>query len=398
MFIKIHPGGSVIQLAAGRDGTGLYESYHPGDSMPKIDAVLKSKTKYIGPLDNAPKPDDAFFKDVVYQVESHLKSLGLNRHSYQYWAYFEAALTIILYTIFMFCAVFYKSYVAAAITGLLTGRMGFLMHTGNHCGFSKESLPNRIIGLFMDYVGSSHFIWWHEHQVAHHITPNILGSDNDCEIGNPVIRLHPDLPRKWYHKFQVITLFMGISVGLYKWILSDLVFLLKGEVGNIRMTSIRDRDIWFNLIFKIWFAVVYVVIPTRLWGFGTAMSLLFVRQIFAAHYLENIFIVNHVQEGLIPSSPKLHWAVQQVAGTANWGSGSWLWNIFSGGLNHQIEHHLFPSMNTYLYPIISPVVAKVCKKHGLTYSNYNNFFSAWFDMVRNVNKLGNEDMPRKKVD
>ena len=83
------------------------------------------------------------------------------------------------------------SYVATLCLGVLTSRMGFMMHSGNHCAISDNSLWNQFVGLFMDVVGSSHYIWNFEHGVAHHMSPNEYTKDNDCEIGNPMFRLHP---------------------------------------------------------------------------------------------------------------------------------------------------------------------------------------------------------------
>lgn len=76
--------------------------------------------------------------------------------------------------------------------------------------------------------------------------------------------------------------------------------------------------------------------------------------------------------------------------TANWGSASHFCNWISGGLNHQIEHHLFPSYSIYTYPVISPIVREVCAKHGLPYHNYSHFGSAWLAMVTYLKNLGTD--------
>ena len=119
------------------------------------------------------------------------------------------------------------------------------------------------------------------------------------------------------------------------------------------------------------------------------MFLLFIRQAIGSYYIQNIFIVNHIQEDcyLDDEQSKQHWSKKQVLTTCNWSSGSQVYNWISYGLNHQIEHHLFPTMNMYLYPIISPIVQKVCLKHRLKYKNYNTFFEAWTHMVQNINQL-----------
>src|SRR5690606_25129221 len=115
-----------------------------------------------------------------------------------------------------------------------------------------------------------------------------------------------------------------------------------------------------------WF-VFHVVFPWAVSGslsFALTSALLLMG--ISSQYLENIFIVNHIQDGLVPD-PTEHWAVQQIKGTANWASGSFFWNFFSGGLNHQIEHHLFPSISQYCYPAIAPIVKQTCKEFNIPY-------------------------------
>jgi len=106
--------------------------------------------------------------------------------------------------------------------------------------------------------------------------------------------------------------------------------------------------------------------------------------------------VNHIQDELVPPTNS-HWAAKQVQSTANWGSGSHLWNFVSGGLNHQIEHHLFPSHSIYLYPLMSPVVKRVCEKHGLAYKNFANFPEAYIAMVTYLKDLGTDKFDGFKV-
>jgi hypothetical protein len=75
--------------------------------------------------------------------------------------------------------------------------------------------------MLMDVVGSTSLVWSHEHQVAHHMDPNVLGKDNDCEIGNPHVRFHPSIERKWWHKYNHIVTISAMSIGLIKWYVAE---------------------------------------------------------------------------------------------------------------------------------------------------------------------------------
>lgn len=98
------------------------------------------------------------------------------------------------------------------------------MHMGNHRGAASRDHVwlNLVHGAAMDLIGGSSTIWRYEHNVAHHCYPNELHSDNDCEIGNPMFRFHPGLKRAWWHSFQVVTVILGMTMGLVKWVASDI--------------------------------------------------------------------------------------------------------------------------------------------------------------------------------
>ena len=147
---------------------------------------------------------------------------------------------------------------------------------------------------------------------------------------------------------------------------------------------------WLLLLaLKLCWLCLRVLCPLLLFPLPWALLLILLPLGIGAHYLENIFIVNHIQHGLVPPAAA-HWAVKQVAATSNWQSGSRLWNVVSGGLNHQIEHHLFPSMSIHLYPLIQPVVAACCADFDLPYHNYPSFLAAYKDMSRFLHAMGSE--------
>jgi len=216
-FISQHPGGSVIQLAAGREAAALIESYHGKESMGRVYAALRNKCDYVGPLAGYVAPfGDVFFHTVQARVDEHLRSKGYNYHTFEWTAVIESVVTLLLFLVSTYYCCVVGSVVGAVVLGVLTARMGFLMHTGNHCASSSLVWLNASIGFFMNVIGSSHLIWRHEHQVAHHLDPNELDRDNDCAIGNPFIRMHPHLPSHPWQRWQHITVPTAITFGFIK--------------------------------------------------------------------------------------------------------------------------------------------------------------------------------------
>ena len=172
----------------------------------------------MGPLQGYQAPmGHQFFLTVQHRVDDFLRANRLSYHSFEHWAVAESFATLFLFLVATVLCCCYGSLLAALLLGVLTARMGFLMHTGNHCASSSLSSVNACIGLFMNVIGSSHLIWRHEHQVAHHLDPNELDRDNDCAIGNPFIRMHPHLPSHPWQRWQHITVPVAISFGFIKW-------------------------------------------------------------------------------------------------------------------------------------------------------------------------------------
>ena len=205
----LHPGGSIIRLALGRDASDLFQSYHSGQGMLSVRRMMAT-LPIVGMLDETPseKVDfgHKFYITLRQRVERALEEEGHTRHSFELLHLVEFMVTIGLYLVCSANCILDDSLLWPVLSGIVIARIGFMQHTGNHSAASVYSYINEWVGKSMNWIGGNQVVWRHEHQIAHHLAPNILGKDNDCEIGYPYIRLHPDLEWKWYHIFQPLTL------------------------------------------------------------------------------------------------------------------------------------------------------------------------------------------------
>jgi len=388
-FLPGHPGGSILKLGAGRHSTVLFESYHPGPALDRALRVLKRRAVHVGslaPAEREPYGDPTFFHAVRSRVDALLRERGLRYHSRAWLVHLEVVLLPLLFVAAWAARTWQGSYLAAAVGGILLARMGFVMHSGNHAALSRKAWPNALAGSLMDFIGGSSLVWKSEHQYSHHGRPNVLGLDNDCQIGTPLLRFHPGLERRWWHRIQSVGLGVGMSVGLVKWIVTDFKYALRGRVTHVSLRV--DRREWIRLLgFKTLWVVMHLVVPIIVAGPMFALLSAFVMLAVGAYYMEGIFIVNHLQRDLVPE-PDVHWSVQQIQGSANWAAGSQWANVVSGSLNHQVEHHLFPTMSPYLYPVIVPVVRRTCEEFGLRYRDFSGFASAMMGTIAYLNELG----------
>jgi len=316
-FVRAHPGGSIIRLAAGRDATILLESYHPTASLGRVRRALKNEATHLGPLISEANgnEDPTFYRVIRQRVDRYLKTRGLDRHGQVWRSMVETGLVLTVFALAWYARAVSGSYLAAIVCGLMLGRIGFLMHTGNHCATTRYPWGNRLMGMLMDFAGGSSRVWSVDHQLAHHEAPNVHGKDNDCEIANPLLRFHPHIGRRWWHRFQHIITFSVMSMGLLKWVFSDVVDHAKGRVGNTPFhVSFTD---WVRVLsFKGSWLLMHLFIPAALVGWGTAVGTMVVMMVVGAYYTESIFIVNHIQPDLVPKQHE-HWAVAQVRATSN---------------------------------------------------------------------------------
>ncbi len=388
-FVPKHPGGGLLKLGAGRHATTLFESYHPGAGLDHARKALTKRGKHLGSLPAAerePYGDPAFFDAVRTRVDEELRRRGRDYRSFGWALVLEAVVLLALFVGAWAWRLATGSYLAAVLGGLVVARLGFAMHSGNHAAVARRSVANRLLGTIMDFVGGSSLVWQASHQVSHHGRPNVSGHDNDAEIGAPFLRFHPALRRRPIHRVQTVILGVGMSIGLVKWLVSDLAHLRRGRVTHAAFHV--SRGAWLQVLaFKSLWVAMHVVAPIVVLGPVHGVLTTLVMMAVGAYYMESIFIVNHLQAGLVPR-PDAHWAAQQVQGSANWRAGSRVYNWISGGLNHQIEHHLFPSMSIYLYPTIAPVVRATCAEFGLTYRDYRGFWSALGHCAGYLHDLG----------
>jgi len=386
----LHPGGSIIRLGLGRDASDLFQSYHSGEGMLLV-RRMTGLLPVVGCLDKATPLFDKgnrFYITLRQRIERALRDEDHTRHSFELLHLVEFMITVGLYLFFSAKCILDDSLYWPTLCGIVIARLGFMQHTANHCAASIYSAVNDWIGKSMNWIGGNQVVWRHEHQIAHHLAPNVLGQDNDCEIGYPYIRLHPDLEWRWFHIFQPLTLLLGMSVGLIKWSVSDPIHVWKRKVGNVPIRSVTTEEVQELVISKAVWWTVHFVLPCVSWGIWNGIQNGLLKFAIASLYTENIFIVNHIQETSQTNEDKEHWAIQQVKGSTNWSSGSTWWNWFSGGLNHQIEHHLFPSIHPYVYPRIAHIVRDTCSEFGLEYHSYSSYGSAWCQMFKYIGTLG----------
>jgi linoleoyl-CoA desaturase len=276
------------------------------------------------------------------------------------------------------------SLLICALLGAAMAGVGFnVMHDGNHGSYSSRKWVNKLMALSLNFMGGDSFIWRTKHNIVHHSFTNINGIDDDIDI-EPWIRVHDDQPRYWYHRFQNAywILLYGITYGY--WVLyKDFIRYFSGKIKGTKMPRMKARHHFTFWITKLAYIFAFIVLPIFNLGLIETLIGYIVMCFVCGLAIGVVFQLAHVVS--LAEFPNLNnetgkmdndWAVHQVMTTANFATKNKLVTWFTGGLNFQVEHHLFPRISHVHYPKISRLVKDTCAQFNIPYHEHRSVFSA----------------------
>lgn len=314
--------------------------------------------------------------------------------------YFKAIILVIGFLFVYTHLVFFTPVTWLAITecivlGGLTAAIGFnVMHDGMHGSFSRYKWLNNLAGLSLNFLGANNFMWKNKHNIIHHTYTNIVGIDDDIEA-KPLLRLSET--QKYYkiHRFQHWYFWAAYSL-LYIWwvFFTDYKKYFLGRIGPtpLKKMAISDHISFWG--FKLLHAFIFMVVPIYTVGFSAWLVGFIVYGCFAGFVLSIVFQLAHtVEHTHFPQAAagtnkmEDEWAVHQLKTTANFATRNRFISWWVGGLNFQVEHHLFPRISHVHYPAISKIIKKACQDFGFPYIEYPKMRTAVVSHVIHLRNL-----------
>ena len=275
-----------------------------------------------------------------------------------------------------------------------------ILHDANHGSYSKNQTINNIMGYMMNIVGGSALNWKIQHNVLHHTYTNIEGVDEDIAI-HGIMRFSPHEKRRAIHRVQYIYAWFLYGLLTLSWALTkDYKQLIRyNKMGLIEAQGTTFTKAMINLIIsKVLYYLYMVVIPIIVLPIAWwQVLLLFVFMHFIAGLtLSCIFQPAHVvpeSEYPLPEGGVLsnNWAIHQLYNTTNFAPKSRLFSWYIGGLNYQIEHHLFPNISHVHYKKLSEIVKQTASEFNLPYNSQSNFVMALWSHAKMLYMLGRND-------
>ena len=326
------------------------------------------------------------------------KNIKQNGNSHLFWkaGIFIGAFLLVYLHLVLAQPAWYIAIPECMLLGVIVSGIGFnIMHDGGHGSFSKNKTINKLASYSGSLMGASQFLWNIKHNVIHHTYTNVDGHDDDIEIG-ALMRMAPTQEYYKIHRFQHIYFVALYSIMYLFWVFfSDYRKYFRQRIGEHPITNITTGDHLRFWGVKVLHAIVFILLP--MWAVGPVNWLIgfLVMSLTAGFVLSIVFQLAHtVEDTDFPTtaqpSNKLpdEFAVHQIKTTANFATHNKFISWFVGGLNFQIEHHLFPKISHVHYPAISKIVKQVCKEHNLNYIEYNTTRRAIAAHVNFLRRMG----------
>jgi fatty acid desaturase len=275
------------------------------------------------------------------------------------------------------------AFVVVALLGVLSAQYGFIAHEASHRQVFRNNKLNDWVGLFLAnlFAGLSYGFWLRKHN-KHHQRPNQIGEDPDIAIRVLSFTTESKESKRGVERwlsdrqgylFPLLLLFTGFDL---------LVDSFAGLGRKDRKLSIRLLEFSLMMIRQLTPYVVFAVLFGPLW----ALALWFVMMMAFGFFMGAAFAPNHKGMPLVPKDAKLDFFSRQVLTSRNI-KGSWLKDNLMGGLNYQVEHHLFPSMARPYLRRAHEIVLNYCHEHGVTLVEMN-LFASYKAIMQHLNKVG----------
>ncbi|WP_019991158.1 fatty acid desaturase family protein [Rudanella lutea] len=284
------------------------------------------------------------------------------------------------------------------ILGVFAACIGFnVSHDGLHGAFSARPWVNRLMGNSFYLLGANPYVWKLTHNVVHHTYTNIPGHDEDIELAPGLVRLNPEDPLFSWHRFQHIYTFPLYALASLSWVArKDYKKFYQKQIGQHKTPTHPRREHINLFVGKGLYYIAFLIVPCLVLPLAWWQVLL---GFVAMHLAEGlvlglVFQLAHVVEGT--AFPLAHgsgtmpntWASHQLQTTANFAPNSRLAAFICGGLNRQVEHHLFPKVCHIHYPVLASIVRSTAAEYGLPYLENKSFGSALYSHYRMLHKLG----------
>lgn len=285
------------------------------------------------------------------------------------------------------------SVLLCILFGVNLAAIGFnIMHDAGHNSFSNNKNLNSVMSYSLNLLGGNIYFWKLKHNIAHHTYTNIEGEDHDIEI--KFMRIHDDQKLKKHHKYQKFYFILLYGISYLAWVFfQDYEKYFRQRLGKTSAVfyfPLREKVIFW--VSKIFHFMLFIVIPIWLVGLVPTLVGLLIAGVVCGLLLAIVFQLAHVVAGTdfnAGDTLKIEdeWMVHQLNTTANFATKSPILTWLLGGLNFQVEHHLFPKISHVHYPALNAIVRETCQEFNVKYVEFKSFWQAMRSHVKVIQTM-----------
>jgi linoleoyl-CoA desaturase len=340
---------------------------------------------------------DSFFAVIRLKVDHYFSARQIQRTG-NFKLYIKSSIQILLAVGFYGALLFmplpiWGQLVGAILLGLSLAVLGFnIMHEGGHQSFSRHDFLNSAAAYMLNALGGNTHYWKIKHNINHHTFTNIHGADSDINV-EPFMRLHPNQPLRKMHQYQHVYWFFLYGISYMAWVFyEDFVKYFTRKVAvhmNPQPLSVKEHLIFW--LTKISYVIVYLALPVFMLGWVKGILGFLLVTFTCGLFISIVFQLAHVVEITeFPTGKKMEreWALHQVSTTSNFATQNKFLFWLLGGLNFQVEHHLFPRISHIHYPQINKIVKETCREFNITYHEYASMSQAFLSHLLYLRKMG----------
>lgn len=395
----IHPGGDSIKIFGGNDVTAQYKMMHPHHTAKNLEKMKKVGTVSDWVSDYT--YDSEFGQEMkreVFKIVRRGREFGTPGYFFR--AIFYIGLLIVLQTIWVTKG---SSIPLAIALGVSQAWIGLnVQHDANHGAASRQSWINDLFGFGASLIGGDKWTWMEQHN-THHAYCNHNEKDPDSFSAEPFVLFnsYPDghPARGFINKFQGLYFLPMLGFYWLSSVFNPQIIDLK-QRGALSVGFVMEND-WiksrrkYAVLIRLFYIYCNIIAPMKHHDMPTAISHSLLMGFVSSWTLATLFSLSHNFENadrdptasFRKTGQPVCWYKAQVETSSTYGGrvAGWL----TGGLNFQIEHHLFPRMSSAWYPYIAPTVRRVCEKHGVAYNYYPNVFTNLISTIKYMHGAGN---------
>jgi len=348
--------------------------------------------------------DPEFIKELRKRVRAYFKDNNLSTHG-DWRMHVKAVFMIVLYFTPFFLMLAgvvepgWQVFLMFVIMGFGISGIGLgIMHDANHGAYSSKKSINRIMGNTLNIAGGYAPTWRFQHNVLHHTFTNIEGLDEDIDPSG-IMRFSPHTPNKYMYRFQFIYAWFFYGIMTLLWVTTKDFTQLERykKMGMLQQEGVSYKKmLWTIIIGKIAYYVTFFVPLFMLTDIPVWQIIV---GFFTMHFLAGLILGMIFQPAHVTTSTEFPlpdeqntienaFAVHQLMTTNNFARGNRPFSWYVGGLNYQIEHHLFPNICHIHYRKISKIVKATAEEYGLPYIEKKTFVGALWDHTKMLYKLG----------